>query len=117
MKQYPCLPVLCWFSCAVLLVSSAARCQTAGTVPAGGAFFNAPDYGATGDSKTLDSPAINKAIDACAAAGGGTVLVPAGTALSGSIRLKSNIRLLIDAVATILGAPQDMNAYDETGQK
>ena len=37
--------------------------------------------------------------------------------LSGSIRLKSNIRLVIDAGATTLGAPQDMNAYDETGQK
>jgi polygalacturonase len=76
--------------------------------------FNVRDYGATGDSKTLDSPAFNKAIEACAAAGGGTVLVPAGTYLSGSIHMKSNIRLLIDAGATILGAPQDMKAYDET---
>ena len=46
--------------------------------------------------------------------GGGTVLVPAGTYLSGSIHLRSNIHLLIDAGATILGAPQKMNAYDET---
>jgi polygalacturonase len=75
-------------------------------------FFNVRDYGAVGDGKNLDSPAINQAIDAAAAAGGGTVLVPAGTYLSGSIRLKSNIHLLIDAGATILGAPQKMNAYD-----
>ncbi|NOU35873.1 MAG: hypothetical protein HOO88_03780 [Kiritimatiellaceae bacterium] len=85
-----------------------------GAAAFGGAFFNVRDYGATGDSQTLDSPAINKAIDAAAASGGGTVLVPAGTYLSGSIRLKSNIHLLIDAGATILGAPQEMNAYDET---
>jgi len=77
-------------------------------------FFNVRTYGATGDGTTLDSPSINKAIDACAQAGGGTVVFPAGTYLSGSIHLKSNVHLLIDAGATILGAPQDMNAYDET---
>ena len=76
--------------------------------------FNVRDFGAVGDGRNLDSPAINKAVDAAAAAGGGTVLVPAGTYLSGSIRLKSNIRLLVDAGATILGAPQSMNVYDET---
>jgi hypothetical protein len=76
--------------------------------------FNVRTYGATGDGKTLDSPSINKAIDACAEAGGGTVYFPAGTYLSGSIHLKDNIHLLIDAGATILGAPQSMNAYDET---
>lgn len=76
--------------------------------------FNIRNYGAVGDGKTLDSPAINKAIAAAAGAGGGTVLVPAGTYLSGSIHLKSNTHLLIDVGATILGAPQDMNAYDET---
>ena len=76
--------------------------------------FNVRSFGAVGDGKQLDSPAIDKAIDAAAEAGGGTVLVPAGTYLSGSIHLKSNIHLLVDAGATILGAPQDMNAYDET---
>ena len=76
--------------------------------------FNVRDYGATGDGNSLDSPAINRAIDAAATAGGGTVLVGAGTYLSGSIRLKSNIHLLVDAGATILGAPQNLNAYDET---
>ncbi|HET7625011.1 MAG TPA: glycosyl hydrolase family 28-related protein, partial [Verrucomicrobiae bacterium] len=79
-----------------------------------GGFFNVRNFGATGDGKTLDSPALNKAIEACAEAGGGTVLVPAGTYLCGSIHLQSNIHLLIDAGATILGAPQNMNAYDET---
>jgi polygalacturonase len=77
-------------------------------------YFNVRSFGAVGDSKNLDSPAIDSAIDACAQAGGGTVYLPAGTYLSGSIHLKSNIHLLIDAGATILGAPQDMNVYDET---
>ncbi len=76
--------------------------------------FNVRDFGAVGDGKNLDSPAIDRAINAAAEAGGGTVLLTAGTYLSGSIHLKSNIRLLIDAGATILGAPQNMNAYDET---
>jgi polygalacturonase len=76
--------------------------------------FNVRAFGAIGDGKTLDSPAINRAIDAAVQAGGGTVLVPAGTYLCGSIHLQSNIHLLIDAGATILGAPQNLNAYDET---
>jgi polygalacturonase len=80
----------------------------------GNGFYNVRAFGAAGNGKTLDSPAINKAIVAAAAGGGGTVLVPAGTYLSGSIHLRSNIHLLIDAGATILGAPQNMNAYDET---
>ncbi len=76
--------------------------------------FNVRDFGAVGDGQQLDSPAIDKAIAAAAEAGGGTVLVPAGTYLCGSIHLKSNIRLEIGAGATILGAPQKMNAYDFT---
>ncbi len=76
--------------------------------------FNVRDFGAIGDGKNLDSPSINKAIDAAVAAGGGTVLVPAGTYLSGSIHLQNNIHLVVDAGATILGAPQNLNAYDET---
>lgn len=76
--------------------------------------FNVRTYGAAGDGKKLDSPSINKAIDAAVRAGGGTVLVPAGIYLSGSIHLQSNIHLYLDAGASILGAPQEMNAYDET---
>jgi polygalacturonase len=78
------------------------------------AAFNVRDYGAVGDGKTLDSPAINKAIAACAAAGGGTVWIPGGTYLSGSIRLTNNLNLHIDAGATILAAPASLNAYDPT---
>ncbi|MGO9479979.1 MAG: glycoside hydrolase family 28 protein [Limisphaerales bacterium] len=76
--------------------------------------FNVRSFGATGDGRTLDSPAINRAIQAASAAGGGTVFVPAGTYLSGSIHLTSNIHLQLAAGAVILGAPQNLNVYDET---
>jgi polygalacturonase len=79
-----------------------------------GDFFNVRTFGAAGDGTNLDSPAINRAIAACAEAGGGTVYFPAGTYLSGSIHLTNNLHLLLDAGAIILGAPQSMNAYDET---
>src|SRR6185503_11697447 len=70
--------------------------------------FDVRKFGAKGDGKALDSPAINKAIDAAAAAGGGTVLFPAGTYRSFSIRLKSNVALYLDQGATILAAdPRD----------
>jgi len=76
-------------------------------------YFNVRSYGAAGDGKNLDSPAIDKAIQAAAEAGGGTVYLPSGTYLSGTIHLLSNIHLLIDQGATIKAAPQIMNAYDE----
>jgi polygalacturonase len=75
-------------------------------------YYSVKNFGAVGDGTNLDSPAINRAIAACAQSGGGTVYFPAGTYLSGSIHLQSNIHLLIDAGATILGAPQNMDAYD-----
>lgn len=69
------------------------------------------DYGAKGDGKSLDSKAINTAITTAAANGGGRVVVPAGSYLCGSIRLKSNIELHLEAGATII-ATADAKAYD-----
>jgi polygalacturonase len=66
---------------------------------------NARDFGAKGDGSTKDTAAIQKAIDACAAKGGGTVLLTAGTYLSAPIVLKSNIELHLDKGATLLGSP------------
>jgi polygalacturonase len=66
--------------------------------------FDIRTYGAVGDGKTVDSPAINKAIEAAAAAGGGTVLFPAGTWLSFSIRLKSHVALHLAQGAILLAA-------------
>jgi polygalacturonase len=76
------------------------------------AVFDVYDFGAAGDGKTLDSPAINQAIAACSSFGGGTVHLPAGTYLCGSIHLTNNLHLLLDAGAVILGAPQRLHAYD-----
>ncbi len=75
--------------------------------------INIRDHGAKGDGRALDSPAINAAIDACVAQGGGTVYVPAGTFLSGSIRMKSRVNLHLAAGAKIIAAPAAMKAYDE----
>jgi polygalacturonase len=66
--------------------------------------YDVRTFGATGDGKTLDTPAINKAIEAAAGAGGGTVRFPAGTYLCYSIRLKSDIALYLDRGATIVAA-------------
>lgn len=76
--------------------------------------FNVRDYGAKGDGKTLDSPAIDKAIEACVKQGGGKVVLPAGTYLSGSIHMKSNVELHLQSGCVILAAPQSMGAYDKS---
>jgi polygalacturonase len=77
------------------------------------AVYNVKTFGATGDGKTLDTPAINKTIDAAAAAGGGTVYFPEGNYLSVSIHLKSNIALYLDQGSTIIAANTTDNAkYD-----
>lgn len=80
---------------------------------ASSADYNVRDYGAKGDGKTLDHQAINAAIDSCVAHGGGRVVVPAGTYLCGSIRMKSHVELYLSAGAKILAAPASMKAYDE----
>jgi polygalacturonase len=67
-------------------------------------FYDVRNFGALGDGKALDTAAINRAIDAAAAAGGGTVIVPAGNYLSFSIRLKSQIHLVLQQGATIIAA-------------
>jgi len=74
------------------------------------ATFNVRDFGAVGDGKTLETAALNKAISACAAAGGGQVLFPAGKYLSGTLLLKSNVTLMLDAAAEIIGTA-DLDQY------
>lgn len=63
------------------------------------------DYGAAGDGIKLDTRALQAAIDACAAAGGGTVYFPPGRYLSGTLFLKSHITLHLEGGATLLGSP------------
>jgi polygalacturonase len=66
--------------------------------------YNIVNYGAAGDGITLNTIAIQKAIDACNDDGGGTVYFPAGTYLSGTIYLKNNITLYLDAGSILLGS-------------
>ncbi|MDB5226651.1 MAG: glycoside hydrolase family 28 [Bacteroidota bacterium] len=72
---------------------------------------NVLNYGAKGDSTTLNSAAIQKAIDACNKSGGGKVIFPAGKYLSGTIVLKDNVTLHLDKNAVILGST-DVNDYE-----
>ena len=77
-----------------------------------GGVYDVRAFGAAGDGKTIDSPAINKAIEAAAAAGGGTVRFPAGVYASYSIRLKSNVALYLDQGCTILAADTPLDGTD-----
>lgn len=70
----------------------------------GARVYNIRDYGAKGDGKTLDTAALQTAIDACTLDGGGTVLVPAGIFLIGTVELKSNVTVHIVASGKLLGS-------------
>jgi hypothetical protein len=73
--------------------------------------LNVRDFGAAGDGRRADTAAIQKAIDAAFAAGGGTVVFPKGTYLSASIQLKSRVKLHLDNGATLLGSPHRMDYF------
>lgn len=65
--------------------------------------FNIRDFGAKGDGTTLDTAALQTAIDACTKDQGGTVLVPAGTFVIGTVEIKSNVTLHIAAGGRLFG--------------
>jgi polygalacturonase len=90
---------------AIPAVSFAAAAQDgASTTAAPMGIFDVRKYGATGDGKTLDTVAVNKAIEAAAAVGGGVVLFPAGMYLCFSIRLKSQVHLHLEQGSAIVAA-------------
>jgi hypothetical protein len=72
--------------------------------------FNVADLGAASDGKTPCTPALQKAIDAAGAAGGGVVEFPAGIFLSGPLQLRSGVTLQLDVGATLLGS-RDLKDY------
>lgn len=99
---------------AVLIGLGAVLCfGTVSPAPVGVHSFDVRAFGAVGDGKTVDSDAINRAILAADAAGGGTVFFPPGTYLSASIRLKDNITLYLEAGSTILAADEKTARFDE----
>lgn len=94
-----------WFgaSAGAAVLGSAAPLRAASDLPRSGS-FNPRDFGAAGDGTKLDTAAIQAAIDAAAKAGGGTVFLPAGTYLSGTVFLKSGVHLYLDAGCVLLGS-------------
>jgi len=81
-------------------------------IPSKTNIFSVNSYGAVSDGKTLNSKAIQRAIDACAKAGGGIVTFKSGTYLTGSVFIKSGVHLKIDKGVEIRGS-QDIADYPE----
>src|SRR5580700_124068 len=77
--------------------------------------YNVRDFGAAGDGRAKDTAGIQAAIDACSKAGGGTVYLPAGRYLTGTIELRSHINFEIGPGAVILGSgdPVDYPLRDD----
>lgn len=95
---------------AVLVTLATAAC-------AAGEPFNVKDYGAKGDKTTNDRAAIQAAIDACAKAGGGTVVLPPGEYLSSTIQLASGVTLQIEKGATLWAATRREDYPKDSGSR
>jgi len=87
----------------------------AGSAIAAEELYDVRDYGAKPDGKTLCTTSIQKAIDACSQSGGGTVYLPPGTFLSGTIYFKTGVTLRLAAGSTLLGST-DLDDYPPTVQ-
>lgn len=87
--------------CCLFTFSSSSFAQT----------FNIKDYGALSDGKTINTIAIQKAVDACNQNGGGRVYVPAGTFVTGTFHLKSNVDLYLESGAVLQGSA-DLHDYE-----
>lgn len=97
--------MLALFPATAVLGTVAGRSNAAvSRAAAAGRLFEPQRYGARRDGRTLDTAAINRAIDAASAAGGGVVYLSPGTYLTGTVFLKSNVTLHIEAGATLLGS-------------
>ncbi len=77
-----------------------------------GIYFNVNDFGACADGKTLNTMALQQAVDECHSSGGGIVVCEAGTYLTGSLNLKSNVELYLAPGCRILGSP-DLSHYPD----
>lgn len=105
MKKFPILSILAAVALCVLMASCANK---------SGNVYDITAYGAAGDGTTDDAAAIQKAIDECSAAGGGTVLVPAGkTFLCGPFKLASYVNLHLEPNSVLLANP-DESIYNES---
>jgi hypothetical protein len=102
----------------VAALASAATAATPGGMPPpplpgrtreenlfGAQVYNVRDFGAKGDGVTVETSAIQTAIDACHRDQGGTVLIPAGIFVTGTLELKSQVTLRLASGARLLGSP------------
>ena len=74
-------------------------------IPCQARIWSVREFGAQGDRKSNESPAIQRAIEACSAEGGGIVYVPAGDYLCGGIQLQSHVSLYLESGATLWVSP------------
>ncbi|MCC6125356.1 MAG: twin-arginine translocation signal domain-containing protein [Pirellulales bacterium] len=86
--------------------STASAVEPPAAMPANLPVWNVRASGAVGDGTTLNTPAFQSAIDACAAAGGGTVFFPPGRYLTGGMILKSRVNLQFAPGAVLVGSPR-----------
>jgi polygalacturonase len=107
MDRREMLAAIASFGASTLTAAAGVAPRTDGTRPA---IFDPRSFGAVGDGRTKDTNAVKRAIDACTAAGGGIVYLGPGTYLCGTIVLKSNVTLYLEAGATVLGSG-DINDY------
>ncbi len=96
---------------ALLLTMAGLAASAAEQSPPPWAVFEVKAFGAVGDGLVKDTAAIQNALDACAAAGGGTVYIAPGTYLCGSLHLRTGATVWLDAGAIIKGS-EDNNDYD-----
>ena len=95
-------PFVCLMFLAVAFAPSRVLADTPAAPTTPGATYNILDYGAVGDGQTMNTDSFHKAIEACSAAGGGHVRVPAGVYLTGPIVLMSDVDLHLERGATVL---------------
>ena len=100
------IPALICFLFGAMIIRDALGSET------GLAIFNVKDYGATGKKAANAQAAIQKTIDACAAAGGGMVYVPPGEYSTGTLYLRSHVRFHVESGATIYSI-KDKNAFSK----
>ena len=104
MKNQTIISLLC---CLLLFVTGCSTSHQGNT-------YDIMTYGAKGDGQTDDAAAIQRAINACSAAGGGTVIIPAGhTFLCGPLYLKSYVNLHLEPNSRLLANP-DESIYTES---
>jgi polygalacturonase len=101
--------IMVWISVGAVCILAAASAIAAEEL------YDVRDYGAKPDGKTLCTTSIQKAIDVCSQSGGGTVYLPPGTFLSGTIYFKAGVTLRLAAGSTLLGST-DLKDYPPTVQ-